>query len=277
MRSYWALAVSAVAGAAFLSGCDAGPGSSLDRVRGNPAMQNTARAIAQAHAYDRLDMARRFGDEDGVITALEDLSSVQEEKGTPAEQAVRAAVLLDGMSENLEGEAKKKLQERAAEKYRQAQQEMPRFNSSEPDLLNALGYFLAESGDKPQDFLEAERLTRAALALVDKQLATLAPSTMQHKLLRLNREVGPHDSLVWALYRQGKYDQALKEQTAVIKTAEELSPQFGQKVSADLYYHLGKIYEALKNDKAAREQFDKALEVEPDHEDTKRALTTISV
>ncbi|HVF10298.1 MAG TPA: tetratricopeptide repeat protein, partial [Abditibacteriaceae bacterium] len=195
--------------------------------------------------------------------------------GQAAAEAVETAIAFDTLAEKSGAGARAKWRARAAEEYRKALRLMPDFDSEDAHKLNALGYFLADRGTTPDDFNKAERLTRNSLALWDKQLAQLNKSDPRLPLLRFSREVGPHDSLAWALYRQGRYEEALHEQTAAIAAARAASA--ASKVStgplaSELYFHLGEIYRALGRPQEARRHYQEALRLNPDDTARRRAV-----
>lgn len=97
------------------------------------------------------------------------------------------------------------------------------------DALNFVGYTLAERGE---DLERAESLLRSALAIVPGSASVL-------------------DSLAWAIYHQGRYQEALELQ----QRAVELAPN-----QAVLLDHLGDIYRALGRDHEAREVWTRALQ-----------------
>ena len=137
--------------------------------------------------------------------------------------------------------------------------------------LNNLGYPLAESGHSMQEFRRAEDLTRRSLGYWDKIIAAEPQKSETLPLLRFNREVTAHDSLAWALYRQGRFEEALTEQTAAVTAAKADAPKGSQYDSglAEMFYHLGKIQQALGHNTEARGAFAEALKFNPAHEKAK--------
>jgi tetratricopeptide (TPR) repeat protein len=265
----------------FVGGCanrSSDNASWLDELRASRVLQNAARAVLTGQIYDRAAIAIRDNNEAALESAQRDLQFVAPRLA--AEQMVAQAVDLDSRAFTEKDKTRAaKLRAQAGEKYRAALAIDPNFDSKNPETLNALGYFLAERGTSTPDFQTAEKLTRRALEiwdeLVEAASGTVIPGTDQVLQVRRFLRANTRDSLAWALFRQGEYSQALKEQKASLEEAESAGAKIGQKVSADLYYHLGEIYRALKNSGAARTQFQKALELEPDHELSQRALKAL--
>lgn len=266
------------------------------------AVQRTLRSSQAARSYDRGLSALRRGDDDALLAVANEmrasgaereaqrlvLAAIERDKRpatlSAAERAVMMASALDSQAQRFEGAARDALRERSAAEYRNAQRSMPKFNSDDPMLLNALGYFLAERGESAEDFREAERLTRRALQLHDKPLASpkqpASPPVSadaagtQRELENWARDAGKaanelshaniRDSLAWALFRQKRFAEAAREQEQAVRDAQRSSRQIGQPMSAELHFHLGEIYRALKRQADARRQYETALRLNPD-------------
>jgi tetratricopeptide (TPR) repeat protein len=257
-----------VIGAAFLSGC-AGSGNTpdaLESLRENTVLQNAARAVLTGKVFDRAAIAVRNGDENALQNATDELEKIN--PLAAAEQLVKGALWLDVRAMNEKNPAlKTELETEAAQKYRQALKIAPTFPSQNAMLLNTLGYFLADRGTSPKDFRTAEKLTRAALKLLDAEIAGIEGTPLSGTLLtikKFERAQTARDSLAWALFRQKKFEAARKEQIAAITESKANLPA-GQKISAELYFHLAEIERALKNVFAAKANYEAALQVEPDH------------
>ncbi len=140
----------------------------------------------------------------------------------------------------------------AAQNYRLALQLDPNFSSNDPQLLNALGYFLAEKGASSTDFQKAELLTRRALAGWDKaaKSALLKPAEVD-----LNRAI-TRDSLAWALFRQQKFAEATREQRIAVADAQKALAAGANdpngEALAELKTHLQQIEAALDTSKTKR-------------------------
>ena len=164
---------SVLAGFAFsLGGCAGSgstPGGALESLRQNVVLQNAARAALTGKVFDRAAIAVRNGDENALQNATSELEKI--DPLAAAEQLVNAALWLDSRAHNEKNSAlKNDLENQAAQKYRQALKIAPNFPSQDATLLNALGYFLADRGTSPADFQTAEKLTRAALKLLDAEI-----------------------------------------------------------------------------------------------------------
>jgi tetratricopeptide (TPR) repeat protein len=259
-----------------LSGCAPKDGAAWqEELRGTPVLQKAARAFLTGQIYDRATLALRDGNEAALQSAQDDLQIVAPQLA--AEQAVRSAALLDDRAQGEKDATRASaLRERAAKKYREALEIEPNFDSRDPDLLNALGYFLADRGTNTSDFQTAEKLTRRSLEiwndLVKDAEDTALPGTNQLLAVRRFLRANTRDSLAWALFRQGKYPAAQKAQESAVDEAARTAPLLKQKVPADLYYHLGEILRAQGKLPQAAAQYRKALSVEPEHKLAARAL-----
>lgn len=174
----------------------------------------------------------------------------------------------------------------ATENYRRALMFAPNFGSENPDLLNAAGYMLADRGQTIEDFQNAEKLTRSALALVEKMIAKVqeGPEDEPMKQARLRAlryalACGPRDSLAWSLFKLKRYDEALKEQQRAVADAKANEPAGLLRAAdsmPDLLYHLGAIYAALGQKDKAKSAFDEALKLKPTHTETKAAQAKLN-
>jgi tetratricopeptide (TPR) repeat protein len=269
-------------GAILVGGCassgNSGGASPLASLRAHPLLQNAARGLAIAKYSDKAFIAARNEDESALEKASAGLESVA--PLLAAEHLVRDASRLDARAQFEKNPAfSTELKNQAGQKYRTALKTAPDFDSRNPELLNALGYFLAERGVTTPDFQKAEKLTRRSLELWDDLVSQAQNSSLPGagNLLSLRRfaRANVRDSLAWALFRQGEYAQALNEQQEAVSEAEKSTPELGEKVPAELYYHLGEIERALKHFDAAKTWYQKALQVEPDHALSQRALQNL--
>ncbi|HEY0075930.1 MAG TPA: tetratricopeptide repeat protein [Abditibacteriaceae bacterium] len=136
----------------------------------------------------------------------------------------------------------------------------------DPLFLNNTGYLLADKGQTPQEFERAETLTRRSLELWEQQITKAKAS--EQPLLRYTQAITARDSLAWALFKQKRYDEALKEQQRAIADARKHRPQqllTAQDSLPDLLYHLGAIHAARGETQKARVAFDEALKLQPAH------------
>lgn len=266
----------------FLGGC-AGPARRPDADIFGNGFRNAARAIAVGRAYDSALIAERRGDGAAFEEAVERLHRSQALLPAKladslnlvlAEAAVTRAVGYDSLAQRPQSANADKNRAEAEKNYRLALELSPDFPSEDPENLNALGYFLADNGHSNEDFHRAELLTRRALKLWDKRLneplIQLNPAILSQ--LRFGRELSAHDSLSWALYRQNRFEEALREQIEAVTAAKANAPKSPQADSglADMFYHLGKIQQALGHLPEARGAFAEALKLQPDHEKAKQ-------
>jgi tetratricopeptide (TPR) repeat protein len=107
----------------------------------------------------------------------------------------------------------------------------------EPDhahALNYLGYTWAEHGVNLE---EAERVVRRALELLPENGAII-------------------DSLGWALYKQGRYEEALVEMERAVARLDK---------DPIIWEHLGDVLVALEENGKALEAYEKAVAFDPDN------------
>jgi Tfp pilus assembly protein PilF len=109
--------------------------------------------------------------------------------------------------------------------------------------LNYLGYMYADRG---VHLKEARELIEKALAIEPDNGAFL-------------------DSHAWVLYKMGKYDEALVQMQKALKT-EQKDPI--------LFDHVGDIYSALNNPAMAKENWSRALELDPNNETIRAKLNS---
>jgi len=259
----------------FLGGC-ASEGSTLSSWRENQILKNAARAVLLGKTFDRATIARRNGDDKALLAAADELKKI--DPLSAAEQLVAVASQLDGQAQISPDQSRKKiLTAQAAQKYRQALRISPDFPSRDASLLNALGYFLADRGQSKTDFQTSERLTRKAVKLWDDLVAKVEDAPLSGSILAARKFMRAitRDSLAWALFRQKKFEAARAEQKMAVKEAEETAPEMGEKVSADLYFHMAEIERSLKNIPSAKSNYQSALKVEPDHAPSQRALDSL--
>jgi tetratricopeptide (TPR) repeat protein len=264
--------------ALMLGGCDgtnARGGSNSE-----PLLRRMARAVLVGEYSDRAAIAARDGDEAALEAANAGLQKFAPRIAAQRliDQGLELYARADMSTDKKRAAA---LQEQAGQKYREALRIAPNFDSNDQDLLNAVGYYFAESGKSQQEFAAAERLTRRSLELWDEIIDNTDDRWLPNKSTLLAqqkffRALTAHDSLAWALFRQKKHSEALEEQTAAVLEAETYAKPAGQKMSADLFYHLGEIYRALGKYEKAKAYYRKALQLEPTHALTLQALKQFS-
>jgi tetratricopeptide (TPR) repeat protein len=127
----------------------------------------------------------------------------------------------------------------AAQRFRAA----IRLDDDQAETYNYLGYMFAEQG---MNLDEAEQLVRRALEMEPDNGAYI-------------------DSLGWVFYQQGRYEEALVE---LQRAAERIGDD------PVIFQHLGDVHEKLGNTDAARENWMRALEMDPDNEELQRRIGT---
>lgn len=142
----------------------------------------------------------------------------------------------------------------------------------EPERLTALFFFQAGSTyERHKDFKQAENYFRQSLKLAPDFAEALnylgymwaergenltEAKTMIEKAVRQEPENAAFlDSMAWVLFKLNQPKEALDFQLKALKHQKE--------PDATLHDHLGDIYAALKQTDKAREQWEKALAIEP--------------
>jgi hypothetical protein len=268
----------------LLSGCSShSSGEGAFASSWNEVVQRAARAEAVGRAYDRSLLSARREDIESMAqhgTELERAGGSRLAKGLApilALAAIREASRLDLQAQEAHGELKKTLRKQSTKYYRTALHFEPRYDVSDPYSLNSLGYFLAEGGTSAADFKEAERLTRRAIELLDKDIAETAANTAARNALEYDRAT-IRDSLAWALFRQNRLDEARREQERAVADALKVLPTLGlpAKSMEEWHFHLGEIYRAMKLYELSRRQYESALKLDPDDAASRAALQSLS-
>ena len=248
------------------------------------ALKDAARAVAAGRACDQALLAARREDDTALLAAVERLRRSGAPRASYLAEALTMGVASDTLAHGLtfdflaerqKGEKRRAWKTRAAKYYRRTLGLAPDFPAGDRDSLNALGYFLADRGAGPDDFRRAEELTRRSLKRWDQALAGRPSKDPDLAALRFQRALTAHDSLAWALYRQRRYDEALREQISAVAAARTNRFAVSEKERtglADMLYHLGKIQQALGRTAEARAAFEETLQIKPEHEDAKREL-----
>lgn len=275
----------------YVSGCTGRASRPDADILGN-GFKNAIRGMAAGRAFDQAVLALRRDDDTGFLQAIERLKRA----GTPqsiqwardltlsrASAAVQRGWYYEMMAQG-QPNAKKKWEERAMEKYRLALKMAPDFPSQSSILLNQLGYPLADRGTTTEDFQNAEKLTRRAVELEEKEIARRqsGSSAGQENIgdLRRKQAAGPRDSLAWALFKLRRYDEALRESERAIADVKANPPssllgRMEPDSLPELLYHLGAIHAALGHKEKARAAFDEALSRQPDHALAKAARAAL--
>lgn len=235
---------------ALLVGCNASPNTTSSTRSSPNIVASVLRAPAVGRAWDEGAKAASNNNLDGLAKAAQKLRKLgANEEATllgraAAENLVARAGNLDAQAFRETGATQKQLQTQAAVLYRRALEIEPDFGSDNAALLNALGYFLADRGTTKSDFALAEKLTRRALKLHEAR-SPLNQVFLEH----LESRAAFRDSLAWALFKQGRFDQALREQKIAVADAKRATRDKtnanSQALRRELREHLAQIEAAL--------------------------------
>ena len=149
----------------------------------------------------------------------------------------------------------------------------------EPQRLNALFFFqVGTAYERHKDFKQAESYFRQALKLAPDfaealnylgymwaergENLTEAREMIEKAVKQEPENAAFLDSLAWVLFKLKQPKEALEWQLKALKHAKE--------PDATLHDHLGDIYLALKEPQKARDQWEKALTIEPNEEIQKK-------
>ena len=251
-------------GLSLLAGCATQPTAPTDA-------RGLAASFAAGRAYDNTQSALRSGDDAGLRQSSAQYARASarikdgQELGKAVWPIVVAGMRLDRQSNAALLVDRPRLQAQALTKYRAAGAFLPANptpGSVDADTLNLVGYQLADRGTTRADWERAEQLTRLALAEWDTQLKSVAKDDPKRLQMETERTIGPLDSHAWALFRLGRYKEALKQQEKVLKFARSNSVP----LTADVPFHLAEIYRALGRDEDARREYEEALSRNPEPE-----------
>ncbi|HEX8551290.1 MAG TPA: hypothetical protein VF681_07005 [Abditibacteriaceae bacterium] len=249
----------------FLSGCAA---------KESPLVRDVARAILTARADEQTRSALRSGDDAKLRAAIDEAARLDTQnnagKNTLSGAALRLRTAEDLVVAGVRAEigikdspmaAIRVAQSDAAANHRRALAISPDFPSKDSQLLNALGYFLADRGTSREDFLKAEKFTRRAVALLTSKTPDAGRANTR-------------DSLAWALFKLGRLEEAEKEQREAIREARET-----KNMGAELALHFGEILAKAGKKDEARAALKEAIalpEGEHDaHERARKLLQTL--
>ncbi len=137
--------------------------------------------------------------------------------------------------------------------------------SAELSMLADLGDLYVKTGKEFLARLNHDKLEKAAKGqtLYARELSLYycnhdrnLPEALElaRKDLELRRDVYTHDTLAWALYKNGKPREAAEEMTEALKLGTK---------DAGMFYHAGMIQAALGEKEKAREYLKRALETNP--------------
>lgn len=238
----------------LLSGCARRPAAT-------PALmlRQVARAYLIGTTYDQALIAAREEDARalrGTMNRLEELNATDVSEDLQLDQAeeqVREGEAWDARAETMSNPARRwQIQGYATQNYRAALRWSPEFPSQDPELLNSLGYFLADRGTSPHDVELATQLTRRALALLDQTIAANQKLGIPQRpwLNQLEQQQAiTRDSLAWALYKSKHFSEAQTAQSQALQQAK--TSGLNAEGLADLWFHLAEILDAQhRNDEA---------------------------
>lgn len=235
---------------ALLVGCNASPDTTSSTRSSRDIALDALRAPIVGRAWDKGVKAAQNNDFNGLTDATQQLRKLgANEEATllglaAAENLVARAANYDAQAFRATGEAQQQLQIQSAIWYRQALKIEPDFASDNAALLNALGYFLAERGTTQDNFRRAEKLTRRSLKNLEAQ------SPLNRVFLEyLESRAAFRDSLAWALFKQSRFGEALREQKVAVADAEratrDKNDENSQALKRELREHLRQIEAAL--------------------------------
>ncbi|MEO6907733.1 MAG: hypothetical protein ABI210_07575 [Abditibacteriaceae bacterium] len=231
----------------FISGCAKTSGSAPPLM-----LRELARSYLIGTTYDQALIAAQQEDQRtlrGKLNQLNELNAADISAGlqlTNAEDSVRAAESLDLQAQQIKSQNRalsQQLQGEAGQKYLSALRWSPAFPSDDPQLLNALGYYLADRGRSHADFELAAELTTRALTLLQKTIAdnNAAGSSGQQWLSDMQQQQAiTQDSYAWALYKLNRLDEAETAQRAALLQAKT-SGLKDREALAELESHLETI------------------------------------
>jgi tetratricopeptide (TPR) repeat protein len=186
-----------------------------------------------------------------------------------AEDEVRAAGALDVQALQIERKnpaLSRQMEGLAGQRYRAALRWSPQFPSTDPLLLNSLGYFLADRGATKQDFELAAQLTGHAVEILQQTVAdNTKMGIYSQRWLNETRQQQAitQDSYAWALYKLKRFDEAETTQRQVLADAKSNGIK-DDSTLAELWFHLAKILQAQGKTAEANEAMKEAQRLQPD-------------
>lgn len=84
------------------------------------------------------------------------------------------------------------------------------------------------------------------------------------------------DTLAWIYYKQGRLEKALSKQLQAVEQAEKEPQDLNTEGLAEVYYHLGAIYERMGKENDAKGFYTKALEKRPGYPEAQAGLGRVS-
>ncbi len=257
--------------ALILSGCGApSTQTPANQMRGlaasfvaGRAFDNTQLALKSANNAKLQSAGRQYGN---ALTNIDDKGRLLDGVAT----VTAAAMELETDAKYASLSRRDALLQRALAKYRAASDFLPanpKPGSVSADALNMIGYPLADRGTTRADWERAAQLTKLSLNEWDKQIKAMSPDNPLRLNLQAARTLGALDSYAWSLFRLNRINEAVKKQEQVIEFARQhpVVINSGQ-YSAEIPYHMAEIYRAAGREDDAREQYNTALDLQPDPE-----------
>lgn len=253
-------------GLLLLSGCARTPAAT-------PALmlRQVARAYLIGTTYDQALIAAREEDARalrGTMNRLEELNATDVSEDLQldqAEQQVRDAEAIDLRAQKMQNPARsRQIEAYATQDYRAALRWSPDFPSQDPELLNAVGNFLADQGTSPHDFQLATQLTSRALVLLGQTItANQKLGIPQHPWMdQLEQQQAiTRNSLAWALYKTQHFNEAETTQRQALAQAK--ASGLNDEALADLWFHLAEILQAQKRNDEALGDLKEAQRLQP--------------
>jgi tetratricopeptide (TPR) repeat protein len=112
---------------------------------------------------------------------------------------------------------------------------------------------------KPNDPVASNNLANVILRNGGNADEALALAQVAHQLLPDSPVAA--DTLGWAYYQKGAYRLAVN----ILKGAIQLQQKSKAPENPDIYYHLGLAYQKMEQPALARQQFERALKINPDY------------
>jgi cellulose synthase operon protein C len=201
-----------------------------------------------------------------------------------AESALRQAIQLDkNNADAIEKLGKVQIQEGSTDQalvlYQQSIKDNPR---------EVRFYILAgELYESQQNWDQAKAMYQQALSvspdnpLASNNLAYLllehggnidvALAMAQNARRTLPESANAADTLGWAYFHKGIYQDAINQ----FQEAIRLNEQHGTADDGSFHYHLGAAYQKLNQNSLARQQFEKAVKLNPNNSDARKALSEL--
>jgi tetratricopeptide (TPR) repeat protein len=233
-------------------------GCTSNGTNANP-LRGIAASVLYGNAVDRARLAVGRRDVDGMTSATEDIIRAQNAlTNRPADArsaknlAMQGVQFLDIAVEK-SGTEKEHFLSLADRKYREAIMQVQKeggVKAIDAVTLNSIGYYLADNGKTVDDWKLAVVLTKASY---DRWPI---PKGTASALARARRANGAQDSYAWALFKMGRFQEALAQQEEVVTTVRSIAPQ---ELSAEVVFHMAEIYRVVGEIEKARREYATAL------------------